>query len=435
MLSEHERNYGLGMDALLTVCSRNRNGIMVWAWMLWSSYALPTPYALPTRTEVWFGHGCSGQRMLFQHERNYGLGMDALVTVCSSNTNGIMAWAWMLWSPYALGTRTELWFAWACFAASWIRAFEGFGSQAHGVRGFVGSWGSRVRRAAGVHGCRSFAGSRCSWVRRVRGFASSRTRVRGFAGSRARGFAGSQVRGFAGSRVRGFAGLRGSRVRGFAGSRVRGFAGFAGSRVRGLAGWRVRRVRGFAGSRVRGFAGSRLRGVRGFAGSRVRGFAGSRVRGFAGSRVPGFAGSPARGLAGSRVRGFRGFTGCSVQLQSTEMCLVSTGDEIIFFALWSAYALPTQLWFGHGCSADRMLSEHERKYGLGMDALVTVCSSNTNGSMVWAWMLWSAYTLPTRTEVWFGHGCSGLCSPRDRKKTFKILGQNPLRIPGRIQTK
>ena len=115
---------------------------MVWAWMLWS------PYALGTQTEVWFGHGCSGHRMLLEHERNYGLGMDALghrmllehernyglgmdalghrmllehernyglgmdalVTVCSWNTNGIMVWAWMLWSPYALGTRTLLWF-------------------------------------------------------------------------------------------------------------------------------------------------------------------------------------------------------------------------------------------------------------------------------------------------------------------------------------
>ena len=89
MLLEHERNYGLGMDALVTVCSWNTNGIMVWAWMLWS------PYALGTRTE-------------------YGLGMDARVTVCSWNTNGIMVWAWMLWSPYALGTRTELWFGHGC---------------------------------------------------------------------------------------------------------------------------------------------------------------------------------------------------------------------------------------------------------------------------------------------------------------------------------
>ena len=48
----------------------------------------------------------------------------------------------------------------------------------------------------------------------------------------------------------------------------------------------------------------------------------------------------------------------------------------------------TELWFGHGCSGDRMLLEHERNYGLGMDALVTLCSWNRNGIMVWAWMLW-----------------------------------------------
>ena len=58
MLLEHERNYGFGMDALVTVCSWNTNGIMVRAWML-----------------------CNG--MLLEHERNYGLGLDALVPVCS----------------------------------------------------------------------------------------------------------------------------------------------------------------------------------------------------------------------------------------------------------------------------------------------------------------------------------------------------------------
>ena len=82
-----QRNYGLAMDALVTVCSSNTNGIMVRAWMLWS------PHALGTRTESWFGHGCSGHRMLLEHERNYGLAMDALVTVCSWNTNGIMVTA------------------------------------------------------------------------------------------------------------------------------------------------------------------------------------------------------------------------------------------------------------------------------------------------------------------------------------------------------
>ena len=84
MLLEHEGKFGLGMDAPVTVCAWNTNGIMVWAWMLWS------PYALATQAELWFGHGCSGHRMRLEHERNYGLGMDALVTVCSWNTNGIM---------------------------------------------------------------------------------------------------------------------------------------------------------------------------------------------------------------------------------------------------------------------------------------------------------------------------------------------------------
>ena len=63
MLLEHERYYGLGMDALRPVCSWNTNVIMVWAWMLGD------PYALGTRTLLWFGHGCSETRMLLEHER------------------------------------------------------------------------------------------------------------------------------------------------------------------------------------------------------------------------------------------------------------------------------------------------------------------------------------------------------------------------------
>ena len=125
MLWEHERYYGLGMDSQVTVCSGNTNVIMVWAWMLKS------PYALGTRPLLWFGHGCSRHRMLWEHQRYYGLGMDALVTVCSGNTNVIMVWAWMLkspyalanaimvwaWvlkSPYALATQTSLWFGHGC---------------------------------------------------------------------------------------------------------------------------------------------------------------------------------------------------------------------------------------------------------------------------------------------------------------------------------
>ena len=55
-------------------------------------------------------NGYSGNRMLLEHERYYGLGMDALGIVCSWTTNVIMVWAWMLWSPYSLGTRKLLWF-------------------------------------------------------------------------------------------------------------------------------------------------------------------------------------------------------------------------------------------------------------------------------------------------------------------------------------
>ena len=81
---------------------------LVWAWMLWGSYALGT------RTVLWFGHGCSGQRMLLEHERYYDLGLGALVKLCSWNTNGLMVWAWMLWSMYALGTRTIFWLGPGC---------------------------------------------------------------------------------------------------------------------------------------------------------------------------------------------------------------------------------------------------------------------------------------------------------------------------------
>ena len=54
--------------------------------------ALVTVVFLGARTELGFGHGCDSHRILLEHKRNYGLGMDALVTVFSWNTNGIMVW-------------------------------------------------------------------------------------------------------------------------------------------------------------------------------------------------------------------------------------------------------------------------------------------------------------------------------------------------------
>ena len=235
MLLEHERNYGLGVDALVTVCSWSTNRIMVWAWMLWILYALGT------RTELWFGHGCSGYCMLLEHERNYGLGMDALDTVCSWNTNRIVVWAWMLWILYALGTRTELWFG---------------------------------------HGCSGY----CMLLEHERNY------------------------------------------------------------------------------------------------------------------------------------------GLGMDALDTVCSWNTNGIMVWAWMLWILYTLRTRtaLRFGHGCSGDRMLLEHERNYGLGMDALDTVCSWNTNGIMVWAWMLWILYALGTRTELWFGHGCSGYCMLLEHEQNYGL---------------
>ena len=56
-------------------------------------------YALGTRTLLWFGRGCTGERMLSKHERYHGLGMDALgtdalVSGMRWKTDVMMAWAW-----------------------------------------------------------------------------------------------------------------------------------------------------------------------------------------------------------------------------------------------------------------------------------------------------------------------------------------------------
>ena len=152
MLLEHERNYGLGLDALVTVCFWNTNGIMLSAWMLLS------PDGLGKRTESWFAHGCSGHRMRLEHERNFALGMDALVNVWSWNTNGRMVWAGMLWFPYALGTRTELWFAHGCSGRRMLLEHErnyGLGMDALGS---VCSWTTSGKAASLIPKNVRFAG-------------------------------------------------------------------------------------------------------------------------------------------------------------------------------------------------------------------------------------------------------------------------------------
>ena len=53
MLSKHEHHYGLGMDALVTVCSRNANVIIVWAWMPERS---PAALSCPATKHCEYGH-------------------------------------------------------------------------------------------------------------------------------------------------------------------------------------------------------------------------------------------------------------------------------------------------------------------------------------------------------------------------------------------
>ena len=291
MLLEHEQNNALCMDALVSVCSWNTNGIRIWAWILWSAYALGTrteiwfAYALGTRTELCFGPGCSGQRMLLEHERNYDLGMDALVSVCSWNTNGIMIWAWMLWSAYALGTRTEL-----CF----------------------------------VHGC---SGQRVL-LEHERNYDLGMDALISVCALNTNGVM--------------------------------------------LWAWMLWSAYAF-GTRTELWFGHGRSGQRAL-------------------------------LEHERNYDLRMDALISVCSWNT------IGIMLWAWMLWSAYALGTraestyalgtrsELCFGLGCSGQRMRLEHEQTYDLGMDALVSVCSWNTNGIMLWAWMLWSAYALGTRAE-------------------------------------
>ena len=73
MLLKHERNHGLGINAPLIalISEHERNSAL-------GMDALPI--TLPrTQTLLWFGHGCTRYRTLLEHERTYCLGMDALL--------------------------------------------------------------------------------------------------------------------------------------------------------------------------------------------------------------------------------------------------------------------------------------------------------------------------------------------------------------------
>ena len=76
--------------------------------------------------------------------------------------------------------------------------------------------------------------------------------------------------------------------------------------------------------------------------------------------------------------------GCSGQRMQMNMSVIM----VWAWMLWSAYAV-----------------EHERYYGLGMVALVSVCSR-------------------TRTLSWFGHGCSGHRMQSNMNAAMQMWNQN-----------
>ena len=70
-------------------CSRKHEGIMVWAWLQRSSDAPEHErnYALGMDALVTV---CPGDRMHLEHERCCSMGMDTVVTVCTWKTNDMM---------------------------------------------------------------------------------------------------------------------------------------------------------------------------------------------------------------------------------------------------------------------------------------------------------------------------------------------------------
>ena len=72
MLTKHERYHDSGMDALVIVCSRNTNGIMIWANVMRGIRSISGPPNRKTRCVAYTVF--RGNRMLTKHERYYDLG-------------------------------------------------------------------------------------------------------------------------------------------------------------------------------------------------------------------------------------------------------------------------------------------------------------------------------------------------------------------------
>ena len=331
MLLEHERYHALGMGASPTVCSRNTNVIMVWAW------AHRQPYALGTRTLSWFGHACSGNRMLSEHERYHGLGMGASPTICSRNTNVITVWAWMLWQPYALGTRTLSWFGHGRIANRMLLEHERYhGLGMHALATvcsrntnviMVWAWAHRQPYALGTRTLSRF-GHGCSGNRML---------------------------------------LEHERYHGL-GMHALATVCSRNTNVIMLWAWAHRQPYALGTRTLSRFG-----------------------HGCSGNRML---------LEHERYHGLGMHALATVCSRNTNVIMVWA------WAHRQPYALGTRTLscFGHGRIANRMLSEHERYHALGMGASPTVCSRNTNVFMLWAWAHRQPYALGTRTLSCFGHG-------------------------------
>ena len=76
--------------------------------------------------------------------------------------------------------------------------------------------------------------------------------------------------------------------------------------------------------------------------------------------------------------------------------------------------LEHERYYGLGIDARRppMLLEHERYYGLGMHALGPICCWSTNVIMVWAWLL----LFSDAVESWAAGGNAGLARSKCTQK-------------------
>ena len=387
MLSEHERYHGLGMDALATLCSWNTNVIMLWAW------PHRQPYALGTRTLSWFGHGRIGNPVLLEHERYHGLGMAALATLCSWNTNVIMLWAWAHRQPYALGTRTLSWFGHGRIGNPVLLEHERYHGLGMGASPTVCSRNTNVIMVwAWPHWQPCALGTRtlsCFGHGRIANrMLSEHERYHGL------GMAALATLCSWNTNV----------IMVWAWPHwqpcalgTRTLSCFGHGRIANRMLSEHERYHGLGMAALATLCSRNTNVIMVWAWAHRQPYAlGTRTLSWFGH---GRIGNPVL-LEHERYHALGMAASPTVCSRNTNVIMVWAWPH------WQPCALGTRTlsWFGHGRIANRMLPEHERYHGLGMAALATLCSWNTNVIMVWAWAHRQPYALGTGTLSWLGHG-------------------------------